>query len=68
MKYGFIFLAIISIMFGGMCFGAIKMSQGYLDMSYKSGCCSRHGGVSYCGKNGYFVCADGTKSPTCRCR
>ncbi len=68
MKYGFIFLITISMMFGGVCFGAIKMGQDYMDSAYKSGCCSRHGGVSYCGKNEYYVCADNTQSPSCRCR
>ena len=68
MKYGYIFLMIISMMFGGMCFGAIKMSQDYLGLSNKSGCCSNHGGVSYCGNTGHFVCMDGTQSPSCRCK
>ena len=68
MKYGFIFLAIISMMFGGVCFGAIKMGQDYMDSLYRSGCCSQHGGVAYCGNNGYFVCADGKQSPSCRCK
>ncbi len=36
--------------------------------SYASrGCCSWHGGVSYCGSNGYYICNDGTQSPSCRC-
>ena len=33
----------------------------------KRGCCSWHGGVAYCGSDGYWVCNDGTRSPTCRC-
>ena len=31
------------------------------------GCCSYHGGISYCGNNGYYICEDGTRSPTCTC-
>lgn len=69
MKYGFIFLLILTSMFGGMCFGAIKYGQDYVtSVSNRSGCCSRHGGVSHCGKSGYFICGDGTQSPSCRCR
>ena len=34
----------------------------------RSGCCSHHGGVTYCGKSGYFICNDGTQSPSCTCR
>lgn len=34
----------------------------------RSGCCSHHGGVAYCGKSGYYICNDGTQSPTCTCR
>lgn len=34
----------------------------------KAGCCSRHGGVSRCGADGYYVCKDGTSSPSCRCK
>ncbi len=33
----------------------------------QSGCCSWHGGESYCGANGRWVCNDGTYSPTCTC-
>ena len=39
-----------------------------MDINYQRGCCSHHGGVSYCGRSGYFICADGTQSPSCRCR
>lgn len=35
---------------------------------FRSGCCSHHGGVAYCGKSGYYICNDGTQSPSCRCR
>ena len=32
------------------------------------GCCSHHGGVSYCDSStGRYVCADGTYSPSCTC-
>jgi len=67
MKYGFIFIIIITTMFGGVCIGAVKMSQDYIE-AQRSGCCSRHGGVSYCGQSGYYICADGTRSKSCRCR
>lgn len=33
----------------------------------QQGCCSWHGGISYCASNGRYVCRDGTYSPTCRC-
>ncbi len=34
----------------------------------KSGCCSWHGGVSYCDTSaGRYVCNDGTYSPSCGC-
>ena len=34
----------------------------------RSGCCSWHGGVSYCDTNtGRYVCNDGTYSPSCGC-
>lgn len=33
-----------------------------------SGCCSWHGGVSYCDSSvGRYVCNDGTYSPSCGC-
>lgn len=35
--------------------------------SAKSGCCSWHGGVNYCGTNGYYICNDGSQSPSCTC-
>lgn len=31
------------------------------------GCCSHHGGVSYCGSNGYYICNDNSQSPSCLC-
>lgn len=33
----------------------------------QSGCCSHHGGVSFCGSSGFFACMDGSQSPTCTC-
>jgi len=39
-----------------------------LNAEAKRGCCSWHGGVSYCDTSvGRYVCNDGTYSPTCRC-
>lgn len=37
------------------------------EIDTRSGCCSHHGGVAYCGKNGYYICNDGTRSPSCTC-
>ena len=31
------------------------------------GCCSHHGGQSFCGSSGYWICGDGTQSPSCGC-
>ena len=47
------------------CFAYIKSG---LEIQEQRGCCSRHGGVAYCGNSGYFICNDGTQSPSCRCR
>jgi hypothetical protein len=33
----------------------------------QQGCCSSHGGISYCGDSGYYICRDGTRSPSCQC-
>lgn len=34
----------------------------------RSGCCSWHGGVSYCDTSvGTYICNDGTYSPSCGC-
>ena len=33
----------------------------------KQGCCSYHGGVADCGSSGYYICNDGTRSPSCTC-
>lgn len=35
--------------------------------SAQQGCCSWHGGISSCGTSGYYMCRDGSQSPTCRC-
>ncbi len=32
------------------------------------GCCSHHGGVLGCAKNGRTICRDCTYSPSCYCR
>lgn len=49
--------------------GALALSltaAGPVCNTYKSGCCSHHGGV--CGCNGAKQrCCDGTNSPSCRC-
>lgn len=37
------------------------------DLYAKRGCCSWHGGVSYCGSSGYYICNDGSRSPSCTC-
>lgn len=39
-----------------------------VETQYQRGCCSHHGGVSHCGNSGYFICNDGSRSPSCRCR
>ena len=40
----------------------------YMTVNAKSGCCSWHGGVSYCDSSvGTYVCNDGTYSPSCGC-
>lgn len=31
------------------------------------GCCSWHGGIDHCSSNGYYICNDGTQSPSCTC-
>jgi len=66
MKYWIVFVLLSTTIYGGICFASINMAQDYINAN-RSGCCSRHGGVSYCGKNGYYVCVDGAVSPTCRC-
>ena len=67
LKYWIAFVFISVTIYGGICFAAINMAQDYLGLN-RSGCCSRHGGVSHCGNNGYYVCVDGAISPTCRCK
>lgn len=37
------------------------------DVFARRGCCSHHGGIAYCGNGGYYICNDGTRSPTCTC-
>lgn len=55
MKKVFISLLVIATMFIGMS-----------NVLAGRGCCSYHGGQSYC-NNGRWVCSDGTYSPTCTC-
>lgn len=38
-----------------------------LFVNAQRGCCSHHGGVCGCNKNGQTVCCDNTLSPSCRC-
>ena len=38
-----------------------------LNVYAAQGCCSWHGGISHCGNNGYYICNDGTQSPSCTC-
>lgn len=62
--------------FVALFFAFLFSSVGYVAVSKNiqpqtvehSGCCSHHGGVAYCGKSGYFICNDGTQSPSCTCR
>lgn len=47
----------------------VAVSQNVIPQTVeRSGCCSHHGGVAYCGKNGYYICRDGSQSPSCRCK
>lgn len=48
--------------------GCFAFIQSGIEIQEQRGCCSHHGGVAYCGKYGYFICNDGTQSPSCRCR
>ena len=43
------------------------ISSNVFNEDAQRGCCSWHGGVSHCGPNGYYICNDGTQSPSCRC-
>ena len=38
-----------------------------LNINASRGCCSHHGGISYCGDSGYYICNDGSQSPSCSC-
>lgn len=59
MKKGFLFASALFIIF----FALFPKS-----ILAKSGCCSYHGGVSYCDTSvGRYVCNDGTYSPSCGC-
>jgi len=48
---------------------SLASSAALLVITYaESGCCSWHGGVSYCDTSvGRYVCNDGTYSPSCGC-
>lgn len=39
-----------------------------ININAARGCCSWHGGVDYCGDGGYYICNDGTQSPSCTCQ
>jgi len=55
-------LTVIVIAVLGFLFGLPILAEA------KSGCCSWHGGVSYCDTSvGRYVCNDGTHSPSCGC-
>jgi uncharacterized membrane protein YidH (DUF202 family) len=39
-----------------------------LSVKAQQGCCSHHGGISHCDNSiGYYICQDGTRSPSCTC-
>lgn len=52
------------ILFSLMVFSFVAMAPSALA---GRGCCSWHGGQSYCASNGRWVCQDGTYSPSCTC-
>ncbi len=59
------FFIIISILlFSIVTVFTINTSKTYA----QRGCCSWHGGQSYCGTNGKWICKDGTESPSCSCK
>lgn len=43
------------------------IEQGKAPERSQRGCCSHHGGVLGCAKNGITVCRDCTYSPSCHC-
>lgn len=47
----------------------IELAASSMDCNEEAqrGCCSWHGGVSHCGSSGYYICNDGSQSPSCRC-
>ena len=63
MKKLFIVFSLVGF-FAICCYYAFAQSN---QCEAKAGCCSRHGGVSRCGNDGYYVCNDGTSSPSCKC-
>ncbi len=48
--------------------GYVAVSKNIQPQTVERSGCSHHGGVAYCGKSGYFICNDGTQSPSCTCR
>ncbi len=42
-------------------------SQSIQSAAARQGCCSWHGGINSCGSDGYYMCNDGTRSPSCTC-
>ena len=48
--------------YGAMC--SLKTNE---DAVYGRGCCSHHGGQSYCSFDGHWICADGWESG-CKCK
>lgn len=66
MKKTFFTIALVGLLFG-IGYSAIQAAP-TAQVETRSGCCSHHGGVAYCGKYGYYICNDGTQSPSCTCR
>ncbi len=67
MKRFFTILFFACLLSAGVSYVAV--SQNVLpETAQQRGCCSHHGGVAYCGKSGYYICNDGSQSPSCRCR
>lgn len=56
MKYSIVFIIL-----------CITITLFPINVKASRGCCSHHGGIDYCGSNGYYICNDGTQSPTCTC-
>lgn len=52
------------LLFGAILIGYWLVS---IPVAAQQGCCSHHDGISYCGSSGYYICVDGTRSPSCTC-